>query len=129
MARQTPPPPPNGKKSQVSEYFPPFSFLVFFSSGIERQRQHSSICFPTECAPLNSFIIGPKSALIKKGFEKKYKQNITPFPHLKEASQEAGENPGVRKFQRKLVMIFKGDFFLGHPVHLIDKNKTKKNYN
>ena len=41
---------------------------------------------------------------------------MTPFPHLKEASQAAGENPGVRKFQRKLFMNFKGDFFLGHPV-------------
>ena len=36
---------------------------------------------------------------------------MTPFPHLKEASQEAGENPGVRKFQRKLLMNLKGDFF------------------
>ena len=41
---------------------------------------------------------------------------MTSFPHLKEASQEAGGYPGVRKFQRKLQMNFKGDFFLGHPV-------------
>ena len=36
--------------------------------------------------------------------------------HLKEASQEAGGTPGMRKFHRKLRMNFKGDFFLGHPV-------------
>ena len=38
---------------------------------------------------------------------------MTPFPHLKQTSQEAG---GVKKFQRKIQMIFKEDFFLGHPV-------------
>ena len=43
---------------------------------------------------------------------------MTPVPHLKEASQVAGENPGVRKFQRKLLMNFKADFFVGHPVVL-----------
>ena len=41
---------------------------------------------------------------------------MTPFPHPKEANQEAGGNPGVGKFQRKFYMNFKGDFFLGHPV-------------
>ena len=46
----------------------------------------------------------------------KYKQNMTPFPHLKQTSQEAGGTPGVKKFQRKLQMNFKEDFFLGHPV-------------
>ena len=48
-------------------------------------------------------MIGPKSAMIKTGFEKDmYKQNMTPFPYLQEASQEAEGNPGERKFQRKL---------------------------
>ena len=42
---------------------------------------------------------------------------MTPFPHLKQTSQEAGGTPGVKKFQRKLQMNFKEDFFLGHPVH------------
>ena len=41
---------------------------------------------------------------------------MTPFPHLKQTSQEAGGTPGVKKFQRKLQMNFKEDFFLGHPV-------------
>ena len=41
---------------------------------------------------------------------------MTLFPHLKETSQEAGGTPGVKKFQRKLQMTFKEDFFLGHPV-------------
>ena len=41
---------------------------------------------------------------------------MTPFPHLKETSQEAGGTPGVKKFQRKSQMNFKEDFFLGHPV-------------
>ena len=41
---------------------------------------------------------------------------MTPFPHLKETSQEAGGTQGVKKFQRKLQMNFKEDFFLGHPV-------------
>ena len=41
---------------------------------------------------------------------------MTPFPHLKQTSQEAGGTPGVKKFQRKLQMKFKEDFFLGHPV-------------
>ena len=41
---------------------------------------------------------------------------MTPFPHLKETSQEAEGTPGVKKFQRKLQMNFKEDFFLGHPV-------------
>ena len=36
---------------------------------------------------------------------------MTPFPHRKETSQEAGGTPGVKKFQRKLQMNFKGDFF------------------
>ena len=44
---------------------------------------------------------------------------MTPFPHLMKASQEAGENWGVRKFQRKLQMNFKGDFFLGHSVFIL----------
>lgn len=46
----------------------------------------------------------------------KYKQNMTPFPHLKQKNQEAGGTPGVKKIQRKLQMNFKEDFFLGHPV-------------
>ena len=37
---------------------------------------------------------------------------MTPFSQMKEASQEAGGNPGVRKFQRKSYWNFKGDFFL-----------------
>ena len=41
---------------------------------------------------------------------------MTPFPHLKQTSQEPGGTPGVKKFQRKLQMNFKEDFFLGHPV-------------
>ena len=41
---------------------------------------------------------------------------MTPFPHLKEASQEAGGNPGLWKFKKNLSMNFKGGFFLGHPV-------------
>ena len=40
--------------------------------------------------------------MIKKRFLEKYKLNMAPLPHLKEASQEAGGSPGVRKFQRKL---------------------------
>ena len=44
---------------------------------------------------------------------------MTPFPHLKQTSQEAGGTPGVKKFQRKLQMNFKEDFFLGHPVHIL----------
>ena len=43
---------------------------------------------------------------------------MTPFPHLKQKNQEAGGTPGVKKFQRKLQMNFKEDFFLGHPVVL-----------
>ena len=51
---------------------------------------------------------------------------MTPFPHLKETSQEAEGTPGVKKFQRKLQMNFKEDFFLGHPVehyssHLVQR--------
>ena len=46
---------------------------------------------------------------------------MTPFPHLKETSQEAGGTPGVKKFQRKLQMNFKEDFFLGHPVVFLDR--------
>ena len=42
---------------------------------------------------------------------------MTPFPHLKETSQEAEGTPGVKKFQRKLQMNFKVDFFLRHPVY------------
>ena len=48
----------------------------------------------------------------------KYKQNMTPFPHLKQKNQEAGGTPGVKKIQRKLQMNFKEDFFLGHPVQI-----------
>ena len=40
---------------------------------------------------------------------------MTPFPHVKQASQEAGGTPGVKK-KRKLQLNFKEDFFLGHPV-------------
>ena len=36
---------------------------------------------------------------------------MTPFPYLKQTSQEAGGTPGVNKFQRKLQMNFKEDFF------------------
>ena len=35
---------------------------------------------------------------------------------MKQMSQEAGGTPGVKKFQRKLQLNFKEDFFLGHPV-------------
>ena len=51
-----------------------------------------------------SFKIGPKSALIKKGFDK----IMNKIWHLSLIWQEAGGNSGVRKFQRKLLMNFKG---------------------
>ena len=52
---------------------------------------------------------------------------MTPFPHLKQTSQqEAGGTPGVKKFQQKLQMNFKEDFFLGHPV-LYSKNGVLRN--
>ena len=52
---------------------------------------------------------------------------MTPFPHLKQTSQEAGGTRGVKKFQRKLQMNFKEDFFPGHPVPFWEKSRLWSN--
>ena len=58
---------------------------------------------------------------------------MTPFPHLKETSQEAGGTPGVKKFQRKLQMNFKEDFVHIQPkiqkyTEMVPGTKYKKQY-
>ena len=49
---------------------------------------------------------------------------MTPFPHLKEASQEAGGNPGVWKFKKKLSMNLKETFFWD----TLYENRTLENF-
>ena len=53
---------------------------------------------------------------------------MTPFPHLKEASQEAGGNPGVWKFKKKLSMNLKETFFWDTLYDKYDKYDKYEKY-
>ena len=69
-------------------------------------------CFPT--APRAKYKVSQKKSPLEliynwskiKKVLKKIKQNMTPFPNLKKAIQEAGVNPGIQEISEEIINEF-----------------------